>query len=74
MEQKAHTHLSQSEGKNHSGKVENEVFEILSFLFDIHAVIGEKVRSRTIISEVCFGVSQLLCVDELKILSPNVVK
>ena len=74
MEQKAHTHLSQSEGKNQSRKVENEVFEMLGLLFDLHVVEGQRVRSTIVISEVCFRVSQLFGVNELKILSPHVVK
>ena len=40
FEQKAHTHLPQSEGKNQSGKVENEVFEAFGFLFNLHVVKG----------------------------------
>ena len=74
MEQKAHTHLSQSEGNDQSGKVENEVFELLCFLFDIHVVKGREVRSFIVISEFFFGVNELFRVNELKILSPNVVK
>ena len=57
MEQKAHTHLSQSEGKNQSGKVENEVFEALGLLFDLHVVEGREMRSKMVISEVYFCVS-----------------
>ena len=74
MEQKAHTHLSQSEGKNQSGEVKHEVFVIVDFFFDFNVVKGEKVRSRIVIIEVCFEVSQLFSVDEFEGLSPNVVK
>ena len=74
VEQKAHTHLPQSEGNNHCGEVENEVFEAFGFLFDLHIVEGREVRSRIVISEACFGVSQLFSVDDFEGLSPNVVK
>ena len=74
MEQKAHTHFSQSEGNDQSGKVENKVFEAFGFLLDFHIIEGREVRSKIIIREVCFEVSQLFSVDEFEGLSPNVVK
>ena len=76
VEQKAHTHLSQSEGNNQSGKVENEVFEEFSFLLNLNfnMIKGREVRSRIVIFEVCLGVIQLFGVDEFEILSPNIVK
>ena len=54
--------------------MENEVFEAFGFLFDFQVVKGWKVRSRIVISEVCFDVNQLFRVNELKFFSPNVVK
>ena len=74
MEEKAHTHLPQSEGNDQSGKVENEVFEALGLLLNFHVVKGGELRSRMIILEICFEVSQLFSVDEFEGLSPNVVK
>ena len=73
MEQKVHTHFPQSEGKNQSGEVENEVFERFGVLLDFHIVEGREVRSRIVIAEGCFGVSQLFGVDEFEGLFPNVV-
>ena len=68
------THLSQSEGKNQSCDVENEVFVSFSFLLlNLHLVKGQKVRSRIVISEVCLQVSQLFCVDQFESLSPYIV-
>ena len=74
MEQKAHTHLPQSEGNDQSGKVENEVFEFeaFGFLFNLHVVKGREVRGIIVISEFYFGMSQLFIVDEFESLSPNV--
>ena len=43
------TYFAKGKGKNQSGKVENEVFEVICFLFDFHVVNGEKVRSRIVI-------------------------
>ena len=74
MEEKAHNHFPQSEGKNQSGKVKNEVFEAFSFFLDFHVVKGREVRSRIVISELCFEVSQFFCVDESEGLSPNIIK
>ena len=73
VEQKAHTHLPQSEGNDQSGKVQNEVFEAFGLFLDFNAVKGREVRSRIVILEVCFEVSQLFSVDEFAGLSPNVV-
>ena len=74
MEQKAHTHLSQSEGKNQSGKVENEVFKASGLFLDLNVVKGREVRSKIVISEVCFCVSYFFGVDDFEGLSPNVVE
>ena len=68
------TDFTKGKGNDQSGKVENEVFEVICFLFDFHVVKGQKVRGIIVISEVCFGVSQLFSVDEFDGLSPNVVK
>ena len=73
MEQKAHTHLPQSEGKNQSGDVKHEVFVIFTFFFDLNVVKGQKVRSKIIIPELCLQVSQLFCVDEFEGLFSNVI-
>ena len=68
------TDFTKGKGNDQSGKVENEVFEAFGFLLNFNVAEGRKVRSRTVIFEVCFGVSQLFSVDEFDGLSPNVVK
>ena len=74
VEEKAHTHLPQSEGKNQSGKVENEVFECFCIvIINFHVVKGTEVGNKIVVYELCFGVSQLFCVDQFEGLSPNVV-
>ena len=74
LEQKVQTDFAKRKGNDQSYKVKDEVFETFSFLFNFHVVKGREVRGRIVIFEVCFGVSQLLCVDEFEGLSPNVVK
>ena len=67
--------FAKRKGNDQSGKVDNEVFVFWSFfLFDLHVVKGRKVRSKMVISEVCFEMSQLFGVNELLSLFPNVVK
>ena len=53
--------------------MENEVFERFGVLLDFHIVEGREVRSRIVIAEGCFGVSQLFGVDEFEGLFSNVV-
>ena len=74
LEQKEQTDFAKGKGKNQSGKVKDEVFEVSGFLFNFHVVKRGEVRSRIVISEVCLGASQLFGVDEFEGLSPNVVK
>ena len=74
LQQKVQADFALRKGNDQSGKVENEVFETFGFLFDFHVVKGREVRSRIVISEVCFEVSQFFCVDEFESLFPNVVK
>ena len=73
FEQKVETDFAKGKGNDQSCKVENEVFEAFGFLFDFNVVKGRKVRSRVVIFEVCFDVSQLFGVDEFEGLFPNVV-
>ena len=68
------TDFAKSKGKNQSGKVEDEVFEAFGLFLDFNVVKGRKVRSRIVLAELWFQVSQLLGVDQLMVLSPNVVK
>ena len=51
------THLPQSEGKNQSGDVENEVFEPFGLPFNFHMIKGQKVRSIIVIVKLCLMVS-----------------
>ena len=75
LEQKVETDFAKSKGNDQSGDVENEVFVSFSFLpLNLHLVKGQKVRSRIVISEFCFEVSQFFCVDEFEGLSPNLVE
>ena len=70
-----HTHFPQSEGNDQSCKVENGVFEFEAFGFrlNFHIVKARGVRSRMVLAELWFRVSQLFGVDEFEGLSPNVV-
>ena len=75
MEEKAQTHFPQSEGKNQSGKVNIKFFECLfRLLFDLNVVEGKKTIDKFVITEACFNINQLLCVNEFEGLSPNVEK
>ena len=67
--------FAKGKGNDQSGDVENEVFVSFSFLpLNLHLVKGQKVRSKAVVAEVCFGVSQLFSVDEFEGLSPNLVE
>ena len=74
FEQKVETDFALRKGNNQSRDVENEVFEAFGFLLDFSVVKGREVRSRIVISEVCFRVSQLFNVDEFEGLSVNIVE
>ena len=67
------TDFTKSKGKNQSCNVKNEIFEVFGFLLDFNVVKGKEFRSRIVIDEGCFVVSQLFCVDQFDGLSPNVV-
>ena len=73
MEEKVHTHFPKSEGKNQSGKMDNEIFIMVSFFLDFHEIEGRKVRCIIVIYEIRLTMSHLFCVDKLMSLSPNVV-
>ena len=45
------TNFAKSEGKNQSGNVENKVFEVFGFLFNLNVVKGREVRGRIVITE-----------------------
>ena len=74
FEQKMEANFALRKGNDQSGKVENEVFEEYGFFLNLNVIKGREVRSRIVIFEVCFEVSQLFCVDEFEGLSPNLVK
>ena len=75
FEQKVETDFAKGKGNDQSGKVENKVFECLCiFNINLHMIEGHKVRTRIVISEVCFTMSQFFCVNELMGFSRNVVK
>ena len=54
--------------------MENEVFEAFCFLLYFLVVKGRKVRSRIVILEACFTMSQFFGVDQFECLSLNIVK
>ena len=57
--------LSQSKGKNQSGKVKNEVFEYFCiFTVNLHVAEGKKVRVKMVINDGCLVMSQLFGVNE----------
>ena len=68
------TYFAKGKGNDQSGKVENEVFEVICFLFDFHVVKGQKVRGIIVIAEECFPMSQFFGVDEFESLFPNLVE
>ena len=68
------TDFVKRKGNNQSCEVENKIFEVFGFLINLHVEEGKKVRSKVVISNVCFGLSHFFCMNEFKSLSPNVVK
>ena len=73
LQQKVQTHFAKRKGNDQSGDVENEVFEVFSFLFNLCVVKRKKLWSTMIIYEISFTVSHFFRVDELLSLSSNVM-